>query len=312
MISYNEYFRPVGNVSKLGYTDTSDNRIPLEYLDNRQFVLFRTCHSYGDWVLLSAIPRLLKQKYPDCTVVIPSPDCLAKYFSPDAWHHKHTDPFKNVVEIFKNNPYVDGMIDSIPNGLAIYHDHFRIYNDVNPNIPIAEQMLKYWRFDDNELLDSQPELYWDVDEIEQGNQLINKYFGNDEYGFLYIDDVFFIETQNELREPLKLKRERIQAEINKHTNAWIYYYNDRIEPMPYKFNSLAVNVNELNCSLRVQNYIKSKSKLVIGHQGGYGTDCMPRYTDCFVVPIAYNHINEHIVRNSTYMSCYDYSETTKI
>ena len=76
MILYNEYFQSVAEVSKLGFPNTSDIRIPLEYLENKQFILFRTCHSYGDWVLLSAIPRLLKQKYPDCTLAIPSPKCL--------------------------------------------------------------------------------------------------------------------------------------------------------------------------------------------------------------------------------------------
>ena len=70
MVLYNEYFQSIAQVSKLGYPDTSDIKIPLEYLENGQFVLFRTCHSYGDWVLLSAIPRLLKQKYPNLPVLV--------------------------------------------------------------------------------------------------------------------------------------------------------------------------------------------------------------------------------------------------
>ena len=192
MVLYNEYFQPTSQVSKLGYPDTSDVRIPLEYLENGQFVLFRTCHSYGDWVLLSAIPRLLKQKYPNCVVAIPSPECIAKYFSPDAWLYKHDNPFNNVVEIFKNNPYVDGMIDEIPQGVPIYHDHFRIYDLNNADIPIAKQMLKFWRFEEHEMEDCQPELYWSEDEVEEGDKLIKQMFGEEEFGFLYIDDYFFI------------------------------------------------------------------------------------------------------------------------
>lgn len=99
MIQYNEYLQGVAEVQKLGFPDTSDIRIPLEYLENKQFILFRTCHSYGDWILLSAIPRLLKQKYPDCTIIIPSPECIGKYFSPDSWKYKHSNPFNNVIEV---------------------------------------------------------------------------------------------------------------------------------------------------------------------------------------------------------------------
>lgn len=289
MILYDEYFRSISNVDKVGVPNTSDIRIPKSYLDNGEFIVFRTCHSYGDWVLISAMPRLLKQKYPACTVVVPSPNCLAKYFSPDSWHHKHANPFNNVVEIFQNNPYVDGMIDDIPTGMPVYHDHFRVYDTNDPNIPLVEQMLKFWNFNDDEIVDSQPELYWSSDEMDEGDRLISKYFSDTDYGFLYLDDIFFVETDNVLREPLNIKRHRLQKEIDKHNIAWIYYFNNKLEELPYHLGNHSINVVDLNISLRIQNYIKSKAKLVIGHQGGYGTDCMPRYTDCYVVPIASTH-----------------------
>jgi hypothetical protein len=82
--------------------------------------------------------KVLKQKYPDCTVIIPSPECIGMYFSPDSWLYRHANPFNNVIEIFKNNPYVDGMIDYIPQGVPVYHDHFRIYNEDNIDIPNFE------------------------------------------------------------------------------------------------------------------------------------------------------------------------------
>jgi hypothetical protein len=71
--------------------------------------------------------------------------------------------------------------------------------------------------------------------------------------------------------------------------ALIYMYNKNI------------NVKELNISLRVQNYIKSKSKVVIGYQGGFGTDCMPRYTKCYVVPLVPGLLAEHILPKTTYL-----------
>jgi len=307
MILYNEYFQSVAEVNKLGFSDTSNVRIPLEYLENKQFILFRTCHSYGDWILISSIPRLLKQKYPDCTIAIPSPDCIGKYFSPDSWHYKHNNPFNNVVEVFKNNPYVDGMIDEIPQGMPIYHDHFRIYNPNNADIPISQQMLKFWRFKDHEIGDCQPELYWSDDEKKIGDNIIRQLFKDESFGFLYIDDQYVVGdginhtwyAEDIKQEKLNYKRSLIQKEINNHNLPWLYYSGQ--DPFIYETNNKNINVKELNISLRVQNYIKSKSKILIGHQGGYGTDCMPRYTKCYVVPLVPGLLAEHIIPKTTYL-----------
>lgn len=307
MILFNEYFQSVAEVSKLGFPNTSDIRIPLEYLENKQFILFRTCHSYGDWVLLSAIPRLLKQKYPDCIVAIPSPECIAKYFSPDSWHYKHHNPFNNVAEVFKNNPYVDGMIDDIPQGMPIYHDHFRIYDPNNADIPIAQQMLKFWRFEDREMEDCQPELYWDEEEKKLGDEIIARVFGKDSFGFLYVDDLYVVGdgknhtwySEDEKKHKLEYKRSLIQREINNHNIPWLYYSGN--DSFIYETNNRVVDVKTLNTTLRIQNYIKSKSKLIIGHQGGYGTDCMPRYTQCYVVPLLSGSLTEHILPGTNYL-----------
>lgn len=307
MIFYNEFFQSVNEVSKLGFPNASDIRIPVEYLENKQFIIFRTCHSYGDWTLISALPRLLKQKYPDCVVVIPSPECIGKYFSPNSWFYKHSNPFNNVIEVFKNNPYVDGMIDEIPQGMPIYHDHFRIYDPNNADIPIAQQMLKFWRFEDHEMKDCQPELYWDADEKEVGDKVIKETFGNKQFGFLYIDDLYAAGNDTDhawyseevRREKIKYKRDLIQKEINKHNLPWLYYSGT--DSFIYETNNKIIDVRTLNISLRVQNYIKSKSKLIIGHQGGYGTDCMPRYTECHVVPLISGSLTEHILLGTTYL-----------
>ena len=286
----------VAQVEKLGFSSTSPKYIPQEYLDNKFFIIFRTCHSFGDWVIISALPKLLKAKYPDCTVAIPSPSCLSKYFSDNQWKNKHDNPYNNVIEVFANNPHVDGMVDDIPQNMPIYHDHFRIYDNDNLNIPLTEQILKFWRFNDNELIDSQPDLYWSDDEKSEGDKLVREIMGDKEYGFLYIDDSFYIQDVNDLREPLELKYKTIQQEINKHPDLnWFYFYGNDIINSPYDINTLCVDVRDLNTTLRIQNYIKSKSKVLIGLQGGFGTDCMGRYTNCYVVPNVYNQINEHLL-----------------
>lgn len=308
MVQYNEYLQSISEVQKLGFPDTLNNiRIPLEYLEQKQFILFRTCHSYGDWVILSAMPRLLKQKYPDCVVVIPSPECIAKYFSPNSWLYRHKNPFNNVIEIFKNNPYVDGMIDYIPNEIPIYHDHFRLYNEQNIDIPLIQQMLKFWRFEDHEMEDCQPELYWDDEEKEIGDNTIKELFKNENFGFLYLDEIYFNQINSEkgyefiesVDEKIKYKRSLIQNEIDKHNLSWLHYSGN--DSFIYKTNNKITDVKELKISLRIQQYIKSKSTLIIGHQGGYGTDCMPRYTKCYVAPLFPGLIGEHISLGTTYL-----------
>jgi len=307
MIQYNEFFQGSSETLKLGFPNDSNTRIHLDYLENKQFTLFRTCHSYGDWVILSAMPRLLKEKYPDCIVAIPSPECIGKHFSPDPWLYKHSNPFNNVVEIFKNNPYVDGMIDEIPYSMPIYHDHFRVYDPKNADIPLIQQMLKFWRFEDREMEDCQPELYWDEEEKKLGDEIITQVFGKDPFGFLYIDDLYVVGdgknhtwySEGEKKQKLDYKRSLIQREINNHNIPWLYYSGN--DSFIYETNSRVVDVRTLNTTLRIQNYIKSKSKLVIGHQGGYGTDCMPRYTQCYVVPLLSGSLTEHILPGTNYL-----------
>ncbi len=298
MIQFNEYFQSICSVNKLGFSIETNLRIPLSYLENKQFILFRTCHSYGDWVILSAMPRLIKQKYPECIIAIPSPMCISKFFSPQNWQNKNKDPFNNVIEIFKNNPYVDGMIDEIPINIPVFHDHFRVYDKSKPDTPLIQQMLKFWRFEDNEMIDCEPELYWSIDEIKQGDDIIKQHFNNMDFGFLYIDDSFLL-TIPELSNDMIRRKNLIQNQINKYDLSWLYYSGNNI--FDYKTNNIIFNVMDIHMTLRVQNYVKSKAKVIIGHQGGYGTDCMSRYTNCYVVPLTRHQINEHIQLKTTYI-----------
>jgi hypothetical protein len=298
MLQYNEYLYGATNVDRLGFPLSDPSFIPEEYLNEGEFIIFRTCHSYGDWVILSAMPRLLKQKYPNCTVIIPSPECIRKFFSPNQWINKHENPFNNVIEIFANNPYVDGMVDDIPNGIPMYHDHFRIYDESNPDIPLVKQMLKYWRFEEHEMDNCEPELYWTAEEQETGNQIIDNLYDTNEFGFLYIDDSFFYSINMEESE-IQRRRNLIQKEIYNHNLPWLYFSNG--VDFRYQCNTAVTDVKQIKTSLRIQNYIKSKAKTIIGHQGGYGTDCMTRYSNCYVVPLTPGGLNEHIQLKTTYL-----------
>ena len=63
---------PVYETDIIGFNATDASYIPDEYLEQQEFVVMRTAHGIGDWGIISAMPRLLKQKYPNCKVYIPS------------------------------------------------------------------------------------------------------------------------------------------------------------------------------------------------------------------------------------------------
>ena len=133
----------VGEVDRLGFDKSDGFGIPDDYLDKQEFTVMRTCHGIGDWGIISAMPRLLKEKYPNCKVYVPSPKLMKKLFqNVNAQKSSWENPFENVNHIFKNNPYVDGFKDYIVG--EIFHDHYRVYDSNKKDIPLIKQMLKFW------------------------------------------------------------------------------------------------------------------------------------------------------------------------
>ena len=124
---------PVQEVDTLGFEESEGMRIPDEYLQEQEFVIMRACHGIGDYGIISAMPRLLKQKYPKCGVFLPSINLYRKLWGRDN---------KIVESIYKNNPYVDGFVDSVKGD--IFHDHYRVWNKDKSDIPLVKQMLRFW------------------------------------------------------------------------------------------------------------------------------------------------------------------------
>ena len=60
-ISENKLYN-AGEVDRLGFEENDGIRIPDEYLEQKQFTVMRTCHGLGDWGIISAMPKLLKEK----------------------------------------------------------------------------------------------------------------------------------------------------------------------------------------------------------------------------------------------------------
>lgn len=276
---------PIKEIDKLGFEESEGLRIPDEYLNNQKFLILRTAHGIGDWGIISAMPRLLKQKYPDCKVYIPTEKLLNKLFKIN---------HKNAYNIFLNNPYVDGFLNEIEG--EIFHDQYRIYDKNNPDIPLLEQILKFWQFKPNEYSDSQPEMYWSDEEKQLGDYIINKYsYDKNKFGCLLISDRFG--TQYGKFDKVSYERDtsNISKILKENDIPYFYWSYKPLKDTPFNFIHKALNLRHIN--LRIQLYIKSKAKLNIGNQCGTN-HMVVRYSKVYEsqrqFPIAHNLVKGEI------------------
>ena len=271
---------PIGEVDTLGFEESEGMRIPDEYLNDQEFVIMRGCHGIGDYGIVSAMPRLLKQKYPKCGVFLPSNNLYKKLWGQDN---------KVVESIFKNNPYVDGFVDSVKGD--IFHDHYRVWNKNESDIPLVKQMLKFWQFEDDEMEDYLPELYWTHEEETLGNAIIKDIVGGEDFGCLMISDRFGQDDKTPNPQTFKSHSEKLKSLLNKNDYPYFYWSYKPIKDLGFKFRK---GLNFRNMDLRIQLYIKSKAKVNIGIQCGT-TQCIVRYSNCISIqrqfPLGgnYNH-----------------------
>ena len=259
--TYNNKLFSVGEVNKLGFSIDNPSYIPDEYLNQQNFTLLRTCHGLGDWGIISAFPRKLKEKYPNCKVWIPSPKLLREMFGEleqnwSSW----SDPFQVVHTIFDNNPYVDGFIDSFEEDA--FNDHYRIYDKENE--PLLEQILRFWQFED--ISNIEPELYWTEDEKKFATNIIKDHCKG-EFGTLLISNRYTGEG-----------KELIQQKINEYNLPMFYWTSE--QDSGFKFKK-ALDLRNINT--RIQLYIKSVAKFNVGNQSGMN-DTIANYSPTYTVP----------------------------
>ena len=258
---------PVEETNILGFEESEGLRIPDEYLDVQKFMVMRTCHGIGDWGILSTIPRLLKEKYPNCKVYVPTKKLLKRLF--DVEHN-------NVHAVFDNNPYVDEFLDEIEG--EVFHDHYRIYDKDTTDIPLLKQMLKFWQFTDEEMSDSRPEMYWSKEEQKLGDAIISEYVGDKDYGCLLISDRF---GQNDNKkydsEVFQSHHEKLTVLLHQHDYPYFYWSHKPIKELGFQFNK---RLDMRHMDLRIQLYIKSKAKVNIGNQCGT-TQTISRYSKSY-------------------------------
>ena len=280
----------VKETEQLGFEKSEGLRIPDEYLDKQEFMVLRTAHGIGDWGIISAMPRLLKEKYPNCKVCVPSKKLLKKFqFGQD---------HNNVHVVFDNNPYVDEFVDEIDG--EVFHDHYRIYDKDNTDIPLLKQMLKFWQFTDEEMNDSQPEMYWSDDEKMFGDKIILEYIKGGEFewpspipnfGCLLISDRFGT-LFGEYDEKFYKKDTKVITKVLKDNSLPYFYYTSKpLKETPFNFIDGVLDMRHID--LRIQLYIKSQAKINVSNQCGTN-HLMVRYSNCYEsqrqYPIAHNFV----------------------
>ena len=270
----------IKDTENLGFEESEGLRIPDEYLKQKKFMVLRASDGIGDWGIISAIPRLLKQKFSDCKVLVPSKNYLKNLFGKD---------HNNVHVIFNNNPYVDEFVDEVSG--EVFHDHYRIYDKNNTDIPLAKQMLKFWQFSEEEMSDCQPEMYWSDEEKEFGDKIINRYVDG-EFGFLLVSKRFGTQFGKYHQESYDKDKKVMTKVLKDNQLPYFYWTHKPLRETEFSFIDSALDMR--NVDLRIQLYIKSKAKINLANQCGVNHSIV-RYSECYEsqrqFPISHNFIS---------------------
>jgi hypothetical protein len=204
---------------------------------------------------------------------VPSAKLISEMFGRFSnWNHWN-NPFKNAELVFENNPYVDEFIDDVND--EVFHDHYRIYDLNNIEIPLIIQMLKFWQFTDEETQDYLPELYFSPEEIKLGEKIIETYT-NGEFGTLLLTNTvkeYYSDDINNL----------LLKETQQYKNLTFFYYGSKDIKDTVFTNIKCVNFKDINITIRIQLYIKTKALVNIGYQSGVN-DSVCRYSKVICTP----------------------------
>ena len=178
----------------------------------------------------------------------------------------------------------------------VFHDHYRIYDNKNTDIPLVEQMLKFWQFDEDEYKDSQPEIYWTDEEKKFGDNIIKEYVGDGEFGSLLVSDRFGTQRGKHDEETYENEKNKIQGFLASQQIPIFYYTYKSLDELPFKIKS---SFDMRNINLRIQLYIKSKAKFNISNQCGTN-QLMARYSDSYEIQRQFP-IEHNFVKGETYL-----------
>lgn len=257
-------------VENIGFPTANPSYIPDAYLKNGEFVVMRTCHGIGDWCIISAIPRLLKEKYPNCKVYVPNSNMLRTIFGDmlNNWGYGTFDASTISKVIFDNNPYVDEFIDGFDG--EIFHDHYKIFDPNNDKVSLTNQMMKFWQFKDDEMIDTTPDFY---PTIKENNWFSEQDFGK--YGYISLSSTAE-ETAN--TKPLLEVYEKYKDRVDN----WMIYTEMPIKKSIFNIIENFTLVKDLNWDIRQQQLVKTKAIVNLGNETGMNL-WTSKYSECFVL-----------------------------
>lgn len=221
-----------------------------------EILVYRTALGVGDWVMLERLPYNIKKYYPECKVYLPSPKLIAETFGDMMYQWSSWGDVSKTVElVFKNNPYVDGYIDTWG---EIYSDHYRIYDENKWDTPLVRQICRFYQIPDDFELDYTPQLYFDKVEIEIGENYLNN-LKLKEFNFLHLSNRNTQDDEKIIYNYIK--------DHNFNNLPFLYYSNNDLNNSIFSSLELIENIKHID-DPRIQFYIKSKSNNVIGNQTG--------------------------------------------
>lgn len=243
--------------------------VPLVGLPNNQdypvlsnpdkVLIFRTALGVGDWVMLERLPKAIKSYYPNCKVYLPSPKMIAETFGGLMQNWSSWGDVSRTVElVFKNNPYIDGYVDTWEG--EVYSDHWRIYDENNWKTPLVRQMARFYDIPDSFEIDYTPMVYFNHEELVTGTKLMMDNFGmSGGFNFLHLSNRTTVDDITLLVDYIKKNK--------LHRSPFLYYYAGDIKQTGIKGLDFRWNISDVS-DPRMQFFVKSHAMNVIGTQTG--------------------------------------------
>jgi hypothetical protein len=225
-------------------------------------------------------------------VYIPSRALLESTWGYSNRHNNWLNPYDIPTELFKNNPYVDGITDEWMT--EIYHDHFRL-TDGSPNDPLVLQMARFHGINVDYNTDYLPDLFFSDVEKEQYESVRRSVFGDSSY--------LAFSARRSLEE---LSQAHNNVDKAKYLLGLVTELAKEYVDIPaLTFNSTGLDFN-LNTKmladgvpLRLLLYLICNADTAIGQQTGVYDTCS-RYTKIKVVPHS-NNLAENYLKSVDYI-----------
>ena len=170
-----------------------------------------------------------------------------------------------------------------------------IYDNDNIDVPLVEQMLKFWQFTEEEMSDSQPEMYWSDEEKELGDAIIHEASDGSEFGCLLMSDRFGTQYGKHHQETYDKDVQNFTNILTEYQLPYFYYTSKPISETPFNWVNKILDMKQID--LRIQLYIKSKAKINLSNQCGTN-HLVVRYSKCFEsqrqFPLAHNFVKGEI------------------